>query len=122
MKKLIFILFVLAISSCKKDNLDGPNDLFAEWRWKSTGSQTAEKLDTTYYWRFQNNGILQIKDINKQIKYETNFKLDQPGWLIIKGNKIGDAHDIYSIRNDTLHLTNTDGIVSTLSIFVKASN
>ena len=118
MKKLIFILFVLVTSSCKKDNLDGPNDLFAEWRWESTGSQTAEKLDTTYYWKFQNNGILQIKDINKQIKYQTNFTLDQSGWLIIKYST-RDSHNIYSVRNDTLYFTNTDGIVSTLSIFVK---
>lgn len=122
--RLIFIVFVLAISSCHYDNFYAPNNLFAEWRWESTWTQTAEKLGSTYYWKFQNNGVLQIKDTNREIKSQVGFKIISikqfSGSFIMTRPNLDDSHYGYCIKGDTLHLLNSDGVIATPSVFVLA--
>jgi hypothetical protein len=128
MKKFILTAFVLSIFGCEEKNIRNQNDLYAEWEWKATEMlngdvySSAQELDSTYYYNFKENGILEIKDINKVIKYEKQFKIIQGGQshgtivLYNDGNN-SELHFSYSIDKGELEISNMEGIIVWINLF-----
>src|SRR6267154_3462488 len=108
----IYILLVFALFACREDDLKTPYDLYNEWRWVETdfGSRvpykTSDEVDTTFYFNFQKNGILQVKDNEKNVINNTQFKIG-PDKVIT----ISNTRSSYSIDNDTLTIKNIDGVI-----------
>lgn|SRR5258706_7439132 len=118
MRKLLHILFAITILSCKEASLKTRYDLYNEWRWEETYSnpavpyKTSAGLDTTFYYRFLRNGILQIKDNEKKVISERDFQISQDKLLTINHFRY-----IYSIDSNKLKIQNVDGIISWTTIF-----
>jgi hypothetical protein len=127
MKTFILAVFALSIFGCEENNIQYQNDLYAEWEWKATKMlngnvySSAQQLDSTYYYNFKENGILEIKDINKVVKYEKPFKIVQGGQFhgTIAYNDVNNTelHFSYSIANRELEISNMEGIIVWIDVF-----
>jgi hypothetical protein len=121
MKKSIFVLVVLVIFSCEDKDVRKRNVLYAEWEWEATlfpnGDvyRSAAELDSTFYLNFKENGILEIKDVNKTIKYYEKFELTESnqnhGIIMYKDINDSELHFYYSIENDELKISNMEGFI-----------
>ncbi|MBI3220728.1 MAG: hypothetical protein HYZ44_14535 [Bacteroidetes bacterium] len=121
MKKTILILFVLWTFGCEEKNTQDQNDLYAEWQWVATKMlngdiyESAKQLDSTYYYNFTKKGILEIKDINKVVKYERQFKIVRGGqsYGTIMYDDINNSqlHFSYSIDKGELNISNQEGFI-----------
>lgn len=125
MKTWIFILAVLAMSSCEEKGVRKHNDIYKEWEWKATlflnGDiyRSASALDSTYYYDFKEDGILEIKDINKTIKYEEEFEIIESeqnrGTITYVNNS--KLHCRYSIENNELKISNVEGFFVWINVY-----
>jgi hypothetical protein len=103
------------------------SDLYAEWEWKATEMlngdvySSAQELDSTYYYNFKENGILEIKDINKVVKYEKQFKIVQDGQshgtIVYNNGNNSELHFSYSIAKGELEISNMEGIIVWINLF-----
>jgi len=118
MRKLFYTVLAIATLSCSEESINAPYDIYHEWRWeatylnKETRYESAAELDTTYYYDFQQNGLLQVMDIEKQLQSELPFTINQDNLLTIDNIRYR-----YFIGNDTLTVRNLDGIISWTTIF-----
>jgi hypothetical protein len=127
MKYFILIVFGLSIFGCEENNIQKDADLYAEWEWTATkmpnGSiySSAQQLDSTYYYNFKENGILEIKDVNKVIKYEKQFKIVQSGQsqgiIMYKDVNNSELHFAYSINKGELQISNIEGFIVWTNLF-----
>jgi len=127
MKYFILTVFVLSISGCEEKSIYTQNDLYAEWEWKATKMlngtvySSAQQLDSTYYYNFKQNGVLEIKDINKVVKYEKQFKIIQGGQShgTIMYNDVNNSelHFSFSIDKGELEISNMEGFIVWINLF-----
>ena len=81
MKTTFWVLLVLATFFCKEEELNPPQDLFRDWKWALTTFDTrgkpltAQGQDTTYYFKFYHNGVLELRDINRGLQEQRNFEV-----------------------------------------------
>lgn len=123
MKTPVLLTLVLIIASCGKEEVAKELDIYHEWRWEMTtfGSRgrplTSASQDTTYYYNFQRNGVLQVKDDDRLIQSEFEFRLveGQPfDRILIESENIEWG---YSIANDTLRIWKPNAISAATVIF-----
>lgn len=127
MKKIILTVFILSIFGCEEKNIQNQNELYGEWEWEATKMlngdvySSAQQLDSTYYYNFKENGILEIKDINKVVKYEKQFKIIQDGQsrgtITYTDVNYSELHFSYSIDNGELEISNLEGIIVYINLF-----
>ena len=114
----LYILFAFMLLACREDDVKTQYDIYNEWSWVETDFaskvpyKTAAALDTTFYYNFQKNGILQIKDNNQNITDNKQFKITNDKLITIN-----NARCSYSIDNDRLAIANIDGIIVWITVF-----
>lgn len=124
MKQLLLLFVLFLFFSCDKDDVDAPHNIYHQWRWEATRSmnpetppiKTSEGLDTTYYYNFKKNGVVQFKDVNKKITKEDDFQINESELSLDIGDRI-DLEFRYAISQDTLSLINVHGIIAYETIF-----
>ena len=83
--------------------------------------QTSVESGTTFYYNFLKNGLLQIKDADKRVTSETEFEIaastQTNGAIMIKDSNNMELHFTFFVKNDTLRLTNVEGIIAWTQIF-----
>ena len=125
MRNLIPLMFILTIFSCNENDVIPTLDIFNEWEWIMTTFDTrgkiitAQKLDSTYFYTFTKDGLLQMKDNNRELKNQFNFELveDDPFNRIVIDD-LGLTWG-YSIKSDTLRLWEPHSIFPRTHIFKK---
>ena len=125
MKKILFLLLALTVISCDEDDYHASTSIYNEWRWVKTTFDTrgfpitSEGLDTTYYYKFGNNGILEIRDINKELTQQLEYSIaeDESFNLI----RIPDLNQTwgYRIEKDTLSIWEPASIYPRTDVFKK---
>lgn len=117
----------MLIFACQEDELRNRSDIYGEWRWELTTFDTrgepltSQELGTTYYYEFHENGLLELKDINKEVKQQLTIQIikDEPFNIVILPEL--NATWGYSIRNDTLRIWDAYSIFPRTTIFKAGS-
>lgn len=118
MRKICNILLAFALLSCSQNNLDPQHEIFNEWSWVETDYatqtpyKTAAALDSTFYYNFQENGTIEIKDNERKTVSSGQFKLTPPNQITIDNMLYS-----YTIDNEKLTIKNIDGIIVWITVF-----
>ena len=125
MKKILFLLMALTVISCDEDGYHANISIYNEWRWVTTTFDTrgfpisSEGLDTTYYYKFGNDEILEIRDINRELTQQLEYSIveDESSNLM----SIPDLNQTwgYSIKKDTLSIWEPASINPRIDFFKK---
>ena len=123
MKKLLFLLSISTMISCSEKEIPDQFDIYNEWRWELTTFDTrgkpitAEETDSTYFYNFQKIGVLERKNINKEIVDSNDFEIiidDEFNRIIVPDLDIIWG---YKISNDTLKIWEPSSIYPKVVIF-----
>jgi hypothetical protein len=110
MRCLSIIILLMLAFSCKENEVNPTVDIYNEWEWVMTTYDTrgrpitSQETDTTYYYRFTQDGKIEIRDINKELKQQYNFKIIEDesfNSIVIEGL---DETWGYSIVRDSLKI------------------
>ena len=81
MRYLSIIMLLLLTFSCKEDEVSPTANIYNEWEWVMTTFDTrdrpikSQETDTTYYYKFTQDGQIEVRDINKELKQQYSFKI-----------------------------------------------
>ena len=124
MKKIFLALLTLAVFSCKEEEINPQQAIYKEWKWALTTFDTrgepltAQEQDTTWYFRFQQNGILELRDFNRELKEQRKFEIKEgDGFFRMELTDSGITWG-YSVKNDTLRIWDPFSIWPQTDIFI----
>lgn len=125
---MVLLVMVLLVSlSCRNEDVNPDLDVYNEWEWKVMTFDTRGNpissfdLDSTYYYNFRKDGILEMKDVNKVTRVQYAFTIldiNQPMKKIL----VEDTGVLwgYTIRKDSLFIWDAVSIFPRTTIFKAA--
>jgi hypothetical protein len=125
MKKILFLLMALTVISCDEDDYQANTSIYHEWRWVMTTFDTrgfpitSEGLDTTYYYMFSKDGILEIRDVNRELTQQLEYSItEDESFNLIRIPDLDQTWG-YRINKDTLSIFEPASIFPRTDLFKK---
>ena len=129
MKNLAFCLLILvSLTTCNKDNLSNySSNLIGKWSWIEScpglGYSGCWYPDSFYqaydivFDRDSTYNIFHIDTLKSSCKFHTVKFVNDQNYLVYIVRFESGSTDMYFVSNDTLHMTNSEGVVTITSRF-----
>ena len=125
MKKVLFLSVALFVISCDEDDYHVNSSIYNEWRWVMSTFDTrgfpiiSEELDTTYYYKFSKDGILEIRDVNRELTQQLEYSItEDESFNLIRIPDLSQTWG-YRIKKDTLSIFEPASIYPRTDFFKK---
>ena len=111
---ILSLVLILTFSNCEKQKIVNTS-IIGKWKWEMTemlggnASYTTDSVDSTYFIEFKSDGY-------RYIYNNSNYLVDQQKYELVNENTFklitGTTLDFgYSIKNDTLIISNITGFI-----------
>jgi hypothetical protein len=125
MNKVIFLVLfgmVLWVTGCEKSKFID-NSLIGKWRWEMTkylgGAiySTSESVDSTFYIEFRPEGYYYLSNNSNHLISLQKFEMiTENTFRLLDGTSFRYS---YSVKNDTLIVSNIDGLLIWINYYSK---